>query len=361
MPRPDSFFPTIRVHRTSGCSAFPAFSINDEYRIDLGKGNAMRLELVDGADLSRFENIDSLLLLFLGDMKAFRDSLSDPMTTKHIDYLIDSSGQKKLRIRQTRPAASTFLLDGSEPAILRLEQDTIYILLASPADRSSSGKASRPVRYDRLGFFLNRYSELESYITSGLNRKIQLIRESKHKNYSWKTKNGRNFLVADPTISAVTAPMHNGDRLELNGFVAAQNYKNYFTPSFSLGASVELSHGFNTNIFGVYWEPVFLFAPNAQGRLQTYRNDFLVARFGFSKKDESGKEENSNAALGFAPSFSLAYLIGRQGSLVEPHTFRITLGSVKALKGGLHFDPCLYFNDFFKGVTPGIRLSLGGF
>ncbi len=155
--------------------------------------------------------------------------------------------------------------------------------------------------------------------------------------------------------------MHNGNRLELNGFVAAQNYKNYFAPAFSLGASVQLSHGFNTNIYGVYWEPVFLFAPNAQGRLQTYRNDFLVARIAFAKKDESGKEENSNAALGFSPSFSLAYLIGRQGTLVEPHTFRIALGSVKALKGGLHLDPCLYFNDFFKGVTPGIRLSLGGF
>jgi hypothetical protein len=341
--------------------SLPPFSINEEYRIELGKGNAMRLELVDGADLSRFENIDSLLLLFCSDMKAFRDSLSDPLTTKHIDYLMENSGQKKLRIRQAKPAASTFLLDGSEPAILRLEQDTIYILLPSPADRFAGRKASRPVKYDRLGFFLNRYSELESYITSGLNRKIQLIQESKHKNYSWKTKNGRNYLGSDPTISAVTALMHNGNRLVLNGFVAAQNYKNYFAPSFSLGASVQISHGFNTNLFGVYWEPMFLFAPNAQGRLQTYRNDFLVARFAFTKKDESGKENDSNAALGFGPSFSLAYLIGRHGSLVEPHTFRLTLGSVKAFKGGLHLDPCLYFNDFFKGVTPGIRLSLGGF
>jgi hypothetical protein len=341
--------------------SLPPFSINDEYRIQLGKGNEMLLQLPDGADLSRFENIDSLLLLFLGDMKAFQDSLSDPLTTKHIDYLIDTSGQKKLRIRQARPAASTFLLDGSEPAVLRLEQDTLYILIPSPADRLAGRKASGPVRYDRLGFFLNRYSELESYITSGLNRKIQLILESKHKNYSWNTKNGRNYLVADPTISAVTALIHNGNRLELNGFVAAQNYKNYFAPSFSLGASVQLSHGYNTNVLGVYWEPVFLFAPNAQGRLQTYRNDFLVFRCAFAKKDVSGKEDDSNAALGFGTSFSLAYLIGRQGSLAEPHTFRLTLGSVKAFKGGLHLDPCLYFNDFFKGVTPGIRLSLGGF
>jgi hypothetical protein len=318
----------------------------------------MKLELADEADLARFENIDSLLLLFLGDMKAFQDSLSDPLTTKHIDYLIDTSGQKKLRIRQTRPAASTFLLDGSEPAQLRLEQDTIYILVASPADHLSSGKARRRTRYDRLGFFLNRYSELETYITSGLNRKIQLIQESKRKNYTWNTKNGRNYLVTDPSI---TTKNHNRDQLEMYGFVAAQNYKNYFAPSFSVGASMHISHGYNTNVYGVYWEPMFLFAPNAQGRLQTYRNDFLVLRYAISSKDELGKGDGSNAAIGFGTNFSLAYLIGRQGSLVGPHTFRLTLGALKALKGGLHLDPCLYFNDFFKGVTPGIRLSLGGF
>ncbi len=299
-------------------------------------------------------------MIFLGDMTAFQDSLADPLTTKRIDYLIDSSGQKKLRILQNHPAASTFLLDGGEPARLRSEQDTIYILIETPLAGHPSKRAGEGMRYDRLGFFLNRFGELETFVTGGLNHKMQLIRSSQHTSGSFNSKDGHTYLVADPSI---TSYGHNRDRLELNGCVNAQNYKNYFAPSISLGAAANIYHRAIRNVYGIYWEPMFLFAPDAQGRLQTYRNDFLVIRYGFEHLDETADENpaGNNLGFGFGTNFSLGYLIGGQGGLITPHTFRLTLGSLKALKGGFHLEPCLYFNDFFKGVTPGIRLSLGGF
>jgi hypothetical protein len=336
----------------------PPFSTKKEYRIQLGRGNVMELQLAVPSDLDRFENIDSLLLVFTGDMKAFRDSLADPLTTKQIDYVIDSSGQKKVRIRQSRPGTA-FLLDSGEPAQLRLTQDTIYILIAHPAPMPSSGKKGQDLQYDRLGFFVNRYSELESYIATGLNRKIHLIKTALHTQNSYNIKAGQIYLIADPSITRVrTGNSH--DRLELNGFVNAQNYKNYFVPSFVLGAAAQIFRGYRHDVYGIYWEPLFLFAPNGQGRLQTYRNDLLVVRYGIAHEDESGHESSVNS-IGFGSNFSIGYLIGSQGNLIPAHTFRITLGSLKALKGGFHLDPCLYFNDFFKGVTPGLRLSLGGF
>ena len=101
--------------------------------VDLGKGNLLRLELSRRDDLARFENIDSLLLTFLADMKAFRDSLGDPLTGKRIDYLMDTTGVKKMRIRQTRLTGNTYLLEGGEPALLRVQQDTIsYSCLHQP-------------------------------------------------------------------------------------------------------------------------------------------------------------------------------------------------------------------------------------
>ena len=337
--------------------SLPPFSIKREYRVQLGRGNEMELQLAEKADLDRFENIDSLLLVFVADMKAFRDSLADPLTSKQIDYVIDSSGQKKVRIRQSGPT-STFLLDGGEPAQLRLTQDTIYILIVHLPSIPSSVKTGR-LQYDRLGFFINRYSELESLIATGLNRKIHLIKAALNTPNTYTTKAGQNYLVADPSITSVWTG-RNRDRLELNGFVNAQNYKNYFSPSFVLGAAAVLYSGYRHDVFGIYWEPLFFFTPNSQGRLQTYRNDLLVIRYGFDHEDESGHEQRVNS-IGFGSNFSLGYLIGSQGNLMPAHTFRLTLGSLKAIKGGLHLDPCLYFNDFFKGVTPGLRLSLGGF
>src|SRR5882762_2819609 len=70
----------------------PPHSIDKRIRIDLGKGNLLFLEMGALSDVWRFSNIDSLLLVFLADMKAFRDSLSDPLTIKRIDYAMDLSG-----------------------------------------------------------------------------------------------------------------------------------------------------------------------------------------------------------------------------------------------------------------------------
>jgi len=347
----------------------PPFSFKKNFYVSLDHGNQMQVELADRSDLTRFENIDSLLLVLAGDLKDFRDSLSDPMTTKHIDYLIDIAGQKKLRLRQSAPVNNIYLLGGSEPARLKLEQDTIFIIVQS---RDITTVKKDQIRYDRIGLFLNRYDELESYIGS-LNGKIRLLEKSK--GAIWEERSlrvgspgmavqiNRQFLRGDTSISqdgkAIGAP-HAHDQLQLTGWVNAQNYKNYFTPSFALGAAAHIHQGFNTSVYGAYWEPMFFFHSNANGSLQTYRNDMLVLNYSFDTRDGSANQTSPANSIGFGTNFSLGYMIGSRGGFFPAHTFRITLGGVKMKNFG-RVEPVVYFNNFFKGVTPGIRLSLGGF
>ncbi len=120
----------------------PPLSIKRIYHARLANGNKFQLEIGDPTDIGHLQNVDSLLMVFLSDLKAFRDSLADPLTVKRIDYLIESSGRKQLHLRQFRPTGSTFLLDGKEPARLRLRQDTIYIILLSAHGATT--------RYDRF-------------------------------------------------------------------------------------------------------------------------------------------------------------------------------------------------------------------
>jgi hypothetical protein len=317
----------------------------------LGQGNSMELELTGRGELPRFQNIDSLLLVFFSDIKSLQDSLADPQTAKRIDYLIDAEGHKKLRIRQTKLSATTYLVGDGEPALLRLQQDTVFLLL----------KVS-PLQYDRLGFFLNRYEELNGLITTGLNRKITQL-QTKNGTENWTYKNNRAYLKADPTISTRTfsSPGLQGE-LSLRYHVAIQNYKNYFIPSFSLGATIGFINRGNRNAFSVDWEPLFLFAHDADGRLQTYRNDFLV--FGYSNRKAEPRAVTFKTAspnprpnaLNLDLDFSLGYLIHAQGDYFAKHTFRLCVGSA-SLSRGLIVQPCMYFNDFLKGVTPGIRVS----
>src|SRR6202012_4787707 len=81
--------------------SLPYFSIQSAWHVTLGKGNYFELELAEHSGLSRFQNVDSLLLVFIGDMKPFRDSLADPLSGKRIDYLVDAAGRKMVHIRET--------------------------------------------------------------------------------------------------------------------------------------------------------------------------------------------------------------------------------------------------------------------
>lgn len=313
----------------------PHYSIVNAVRIDLGKGNYLELELSADDQLGRFKNFDSLLLVFLIDMKPFKDSLSDPLSGKRIDYRIDTAGRKMVRIRETRSPGTTFLLGENDPSLLRLRQDTVYILLAENKDR-----------FSRLTIVLNRYSDLESWIATGINAKMDEL-ETKIKDPAITMKNDSIYQVANVN-----------NYLEISSIVSLQNYKNYLTPSVDLGAAVGFHKKDFVHELGLYWEPMFLFGSDAHGRLQTYRNDLLVFHYSF---DVSRNHKEPLAPFGLNANFSLGYFIRRSGDFFEKDSWRLTAGEVKLLGDRILLQPCLYFNNFFKNVTPGLRLSFKAF
>ncbi len=325
----------------------PHYSIRYNWRVTLGKGNYLELELTDLGQLPRFQNIDSILLVFLTDMKTFRDSLANPVTNKRIDYLIDTNGHKMVRIRESAPAGTTWLLGDDEPALLRLRQDTIHILLLSPS--AATGERTT-VLHNRLTFVINRYGDLETLVTTGLGTKIREL--GPPNNRSWDAK-GR--LIKDPSVRSKNDGIYSADHeksfLSIDAVFAAQNYKNYFTPSVGLGITIGLQNGPNWNRFGLHWEPLFFFATPAQGHTQTYRNDLLVLGYEYTTDRNGG----ALSSLGLMTNISLGVFLHREGDYFTRHSFRLTAGEVKLMQGRFLIDPCLYFKDFFRNVTPGLR------
>jgi hypothetical protein len=102
---------------------------------------------------------------------------------------------------------------------------------------------------------------------------------------------------------------------------------------------------------GLFWEPHYLFAKDAEGKLRTYRNDFLTFTYG-----QGGiKDHDLHKDFSFSTVLSLGYLIRRDGEFIDKNTFRLGAGKLKISKTTI--EPSLYFNNFFRGVTPGIRIS----
>jgi len=330
------------------------YSIQKAVHIDLGKGNWLELELSAADQLNRFKNFDSLLLVFLIDMKPFKDSLSDPLSGKRVDYRIDTAGRKMVRIRETRSPGTTFLLGENDPSLLRLRQDTVYILLAEKRDRSS-----------RLTIVLNRYDRLESWIATGINAKMEELEMDRKNRWAgdWNVRsNHPAYLVKDPSITmkkdSIYSESHYNDYLELASIVSLQNFKNYLTPSVDLGINIGMHKKDFVHEFGVYWEPLFLFGTDTKGRLQTYRNDLLVFHYSF---DVSGSKKDPLEPVGLTTNFSLGYFIRRSGDFFEKDSWRLTAGEIHFFGKRIQLQPCIYFNNLFKNVTPGLRLCYKAF
>jgi len=316
----------------------PPSSIGEAFHFDLGKGNYLELELSARDQLNRFRNFDSLLLVFLIDMKPFRDSLADPLSGKRIDYRVDTAGRRMVRIRETRSPGTTFLLGENDPSLLRLRQDTVYILLTNKMDRIS-----------RLTIVLNRYSDLESWIATGINVKMEELDDPA-------------YLVKDPSITLKNDSIYHkasiNNYLEIAAIVSLQNYKNYLTPSGDLGLALGFHKKDFVHVVGFYWEPLFLFGSDAHGRLQTYRNDLLLFHYSF---DVSPGRRDPLAPVGLNTNFSLGYFIRRSGGYFEKDSWRLTAGEVKLLGDRILLQPCIYFNNLFKNVTPGLRVCYKAF
>ncbi|HEY4156028.1 MAG TPA: hypothetical protein VGM24_11390 [Puia sp.] len=323
------------------------------FLIDLGKGNKLQIELKDMADLDRLKNMDSILRVFLQEIEPLRDSLSDELSSKRIDYTMDSMGRKEIRIQQFRPKGSNFLINKGDLASLKLEQDTVnFIGTVHFIAKYTLRKAFPDQRKYQVSFFVNQLNELPSILAAGLNDKILSLQQNV--NSGWKPgQDGRLELIKDPRISAKLPKGYftgHGDYLSPDISVNVQNYKSYFVPSVSLGIRMVLSNGSYKREIGLLWEPHFLFQ-NGQGRLKTFRNDFLSLTFGQGPiKDNDPLKESSLQVI-----LSAGYLVRRQGDYFDKHTIRLGFGRLSLFEGKTKIEPMIFFHDFFREVTPGIR------
>ncbi|MBZ5858169.1 hypothetical protein [Flavihumibacter profundi] len=338
-----------------------SFSFSKRFMVDLGKGNKMQVEVSDINDLTRIQNIDSILAIFLQDFAPLKDSVNDDLAAIRIDHLTNAAGIRKIRLQQFPQQGSVFVRQGEDMAPLKIEQDTINIIgvVNNPPKAKEHYISRYDPRFYRLIFYLNKLEDLATFDAGMLNQKIP----SYLANYNgkWKNKWGKTsgwgpfYLNGDPTIYAdkrratAGAP---GDYLSFQFTVNIQNYKNYFVPSFGLGTTLVLCNREKEwkHEIGLQWEPNFLFAKNTEGNLSTFRNDFLTLSYGQGpvKEKDPRKPVSLNAIV------SLGYLVYRNGEFYDKNTFRLGAGRLQLQKTAI--EPGLYFHDFFLNVTPTIRV-----
>jgi hypothetical protein len=321
--------------------------------IDLEKGNKMQIELSNMDDLRRFSNMDSVIQVFLNDLEPFKDSLSNELLSTRIDYIMDTTG-KKIRIQQFRPKGSSFLVRDGEVAALKLEQDTVHFIgTVSYVAKYTLRKPFTTVRHYRVSFFLNKLSDLTSYMDGRLSEKINILQNNMNSTWVTTKTKGTSYLKEEPSIRARLPKGYvaGGNYLNFRVSVDIQNYKAYFVPSLSLGVGVIISNSYFKRDIVLSWEPNFFFAKDGEGKLKTFRNDLLTLTWGqgLIKDGEPRKESHLLFIM------SLGYLVHKEGNYFERNTWRMGAGRLSLFSGKTKIEPAIYFNHFFKSITPGLR------
>ncbi|MDQ6845268.1 MAG: hypothetical protein M3Z92_13110, partial [Bacteroidota bacterium] len=172
--------------------------INRRFYIDLTKGNKLEIELTDITDIERIANIDSLLKVFIADITPLKDSLSDQLTAKRIDYVTDTQGRKKIRLQQFGPKGNSYLIKNGELASLKTTQDTINIIgVISNPPKPSQKISLTHARYYHLMFYLNDINELTGYMNGTLTEKISTIENNVNTKWPLILGTGSHYLKTD--------------------------------------------------------------------------------------------------------------------------------------------------------------------
>jgi len=352
------FLCPLSFGQTNPFQKMEEYPYNRKFNFSLNKGEWMTMELSDISDIDRIKNIDSLIKAFKKDIQLLKDSLEDGATGKKIDYYSDASGRKQVRIKNTYPSGNSFIIASEELAVLKITQDTVVIAgIITDAPEAVEKMNRGKERIFRFTFYLNDYSNIENYSNGDLNSKVAMLRV---KNPSiWGYKRYTHFVKSDTTISASAkfGFSHGpGDYLTPFLTVNLQNYKNHFVPSFNMGATIVLTNRYGNwfHAISAGWEPQFFFQKNTQGKLETFRNDFITLMYGQGPVNKKNPQEEAHLN-GF---FTVGYLIRNKGSFYDNNTWRFGYG-IQVKRTRTNIEPLIYFHDFFKGVTPGVRVLFG--
>lgn len=92
---------------------------------------------------------------------------------------------------------------------------------------------------------------------------------------------------------------------------------------------------------------------NNGSKAKTFRNTFVTISYG-SELIQKRQSQLRNITF---PLLSIGYLFDNNGNYYDKNTFKVGLGRFSLSNGSTKIEPTVYFNNFFKGVTPSLRIT----
>ncbi len=359
---------------------FNATYINHRHIVTLDKGNKMVVEMFNIKDYDVLQNTAEVLKSCREALAPFKDSLeTSPSGNVRIDYVYSThAGYKKIRIRKHDADGNMFISKNGEISHLKVEQDTIRILIQKAATAIYKNDTFRNYRPIQLTLVLNNYTDLDALIENG--REIQHIIDTmktvatpKYKVNPYTYKTTINFHT-----SANARERYSGKfRFIFYDGILTDEYSNLvwkskwvipetfaFVPDIGAGllggkattvADVALEYRFRTSRGSDYVKMTklvassyFTFDKNPAGNIRVLANLFVNAEVGSlaKQKDTEFLFKKSSAGIGYMVYSNSTYLPGT--------TMKLYLNF--GLKDQFLIVPEVIFTNNFKTVFPAFTI-----
>lgn len=356
--------------------------------IPLENENKVIIGLQDNADLLLFRNIDSLLTVFLQDLSQIKDSLSSSTESVKILYRLKKQ-ERNMRFWRYPMSHTQIDFQTDENLLVKVAQDTVVIeqgfsVIKPLTPREIKNNARDAIqtpasisRHLRIYFLVNSLDDLEKIIQAKLNPKIEKL-ISDMKNSERRSVFDSHVWASEVTYTGMQTPAsvrinkqlkpdqiliipRLGTGLVGNTFMPSIGANIIFLPQIPYKRGITYSTT-QSDGFMIGWERFFAFDRDNDNQITIHSNDFISVGIAGFKSSDVQRNNWNNRKIQWA-EFKVGYLIRRQGDFFRPNTFRVSIAfspymSSKGLQR-LRLEPELYFNDLFRHVYPGLRLTLG--
>lgn len=338
-------------------------SLPSHFDFVLPNNNRMIIEVYDIDQLKTLPNLDSLFKKIWADLQPLRDSLTDPLLIRRVDY-VATLNDTKIRIKQYTPSGTYFSYKDENLAQLKVDQDTLRFKGFTPNSGFTLPGQQTILRAQAyvVTLLLNNIPDVAKLpagiLQSGLVLLMQDITPFLQQS-SKKRNRGAYYAMYNIQKQQRISPFrpsylgfHKKHGVEPYVQVGIQYGRGNWMPS--VGAGIEYYYNKTSNVkFAVrlLWEPYFFFQRDADNKLVTQRNDFVTLKFHNNWKINPGMKGNP---IELNENFSFSYLVSRKGDWFEPTTIKFTVPGLQ-MKNVL-LEPEFFFNKFFKNFSPSAKL-----
>lgn len=311
--------------------------------VKLSKGNVLLLKSATYSTSKLVQRPDSLVRLFWEQYGSAVESLPETTDATSLLYILGDPTAVPLRWKQfSSSEISEFAVLDNELVKVKTVQDTLRIMVWK--EQNKKGEAVLLVNNLRdIPMLFDEIREKTAYLIERLEKKTDpdvLDRSPEvYGRYLGERKVevanfGSDMLILGPGASL--GYIRGNWMTSLNADLAFYFEKSSFQPRFS-------------------YNHQYFFDRTPEGKTAIYQNGFVSAGLSFFSKSEKSKIGGKNIKQ--SGQLMLGYQVVRNGDFYEENTWRISSGL--QLTTNLKVEPEVYFNGFFKNLSPGVRLTVG--